>query len=348
MFHILCDKLSDFRPTALKSLWYSLRFFSFLHPFSGLITSCPRVIQTTPQCMVGQSWEKHVRDLGRRNHFFNLFLWIDSYLAPSPFYPASEYWINQSAILEEETAFPVRWEEEREALKAFWKKTPLFSYCRCHRRCLSAVVKASGLSPWIFCILISLPKCVPYLVTRVSTLVSCPPSGLNIFERGVEQASFCNHFYSSHAMIEDFFFFNVIPLINFAVMTCFWSCQWTCCISALYPWELLSHTWCLGPEHKPNRSEVGLKLVAEGHVWARWKRWRLTGSRYRGREELWYFWGAGSCSHGPWGEEVQWGAEAHTDVRMNAQSWWPCGFPAWVGGRWEEVHPVFLQVIDST
>lgn len=99
-----------------------LCFFSFLPPFSGLIASCPHMIQRTPQCMVGESWEKHVRILGRRNHFLNLFLWIDSYLAPSHFYPASEYWINQSAILEEETAFSVRWEEEREALKAFWKK----------------------------------------------------------------------------------------------------------------------------------------------------------------------------------------------------------------------------------
>lgn len=182
MFLILCDKCSDFRPIALKSLWYSLRFFSFLPPFSGLITSCPRVIQTTPQCMVAESWEKHVHDLGRRNHFLNLFLWIDSYLAPSPFYPASEYQINQSAVLEEETALSVRWEEEREALKAFWKKNTLFSYCRCHRRCLSAVVKASGLSPWIFWVPVCLTKCLPRLVTRVSTLVSCPPSGLNILQ----------------------------------------------------------------------------------------------------------------------------------------------------------------------
>lgn len=142
----------------------------------------------------------------RKEPFLNLFLWIDSY--PPPFYPASEYWINQSAILEEETAFPVRWEEEGEALKAFWKKKKtVFSYCRCHHRCLSAVVKASRLSPWIFWVPVSLPKCVPCLVMRVSTLVSCPPSGLNIFERGVEQASFCYHFYSSYAMTEDFFFF---------------------------------------------------------------------------------------------------------------------------------------------
>lgn len=119
------SKLFDFRPTALKSLWYYLNIsfpFSFLPPpFSGLIASCPHVTQTTPQCMVGESWEKHVCDVGRRNHFLNLFLCIDTYLAPSPFYPASEYWVNQSAVLEEETAFSVRWEEEREALKAFWK-----------------------------------------------------------------------------------------------------------------------------------------------------------------------------------------------------------------------------------
>lgn len=157
------------------------------------------VIQT--QCMVGESWEKHVRDLERRNYSLNLFQWIDSYLAPSPFYPASEYWINQTAILEEETAFSVRWEEEREALKAIWKKIPLFLHCRCHCRCLSAVLKASELSPWIFSVPISLPKCGPCLVRRVTILVSCPPSGLNIFEWGVEQASFCCHFYSSHAMI---------------------------------------------------------------------------------------------------------------------------------------------------
>lgn len=156
--------------------------------------------------MVGESWEKHVCDLGRRTHFLNLFLWIDSYQAPSPCYPASEYWINQSATLEEETAFSVRWEEEREALKAFWKKTHFSHNADATIHICQQWLKPSGLSPWIFWVPISLPKCVPCLVTRVSTLMSCPPSGLNIFEQGVEQASFCCHFYSSHWRL--FFFFK--------------------------------------------------------------------------------------------------------------------------------------------
>jgi len=45
---------------------------------------------------------------------------------------------------------------------------------------------------------------------------------------------------------------------------------------------------------------------------------------------------------------MQGGVEAPMAVRMNAQSCRPCGFPARVGGRWEGVHPVFLQVIHST
>lgn len=169
----------------------------------------------------------------------------------------------------------------------------------------------------------------------------------------MEQASFCYYFYSSRAMIEVFFFFfllfflDVIPLINFAVMTCFWSCRWTCCISVLCPSELLSHVWCLGPEHKPTGTEVGFRLVAEAGVRGKQKQWRLPGSQYRGKEELQCFWGAESCSHGPWGAEMQWGVEARMAVRRNAQSCWPCGFPAQVGRRWEQVHPVFLQVIYS-
>lgn len=85
-------------------------------------------------------------------------------------------------------------------------------------------------------------------------------------------------------------------------------------------------------------TEVGLKLLTGGHIWGRWEQWRLPDSRYRGREELQYLWGAGSCSQGRWGAQTQCG------VRRNAQSCWSRGFPAPTGGRWEEVHPVFLQV----
>lgn len=67
-------------------------------------------------------------------------------------------------------------------------------------------------------------------------------------------------------------------------------------------------------------TEVGLKLLTGGHVWGRWEQWRLPGSRYRGREELQYLWGAGSCSQGCWGAQTQCGVAAHRAVRSNAQS----------------------------
>lgn len=52
----------------------------------------------------------------------SLFLWIDSCLAPSPLYPASECSINQSAVLKEEASFSVECVEDGEVLKSSWKK----------------------------------------------------------------------------------------------------------------------------------------------------------------------------------------------------------------------------------
>lgn len=121
-----------------------------------------------------------VWDLGGGSHFLNLFLWVDSCLAPSPLYPASECSINHPAILKEETSSSVKCEEEREVLKSCWKKNPLFSCCRCYLHLL-AVVKASRLGPWIFCFHIPLLKCEPSLMMRVRKLVFCAHSGLNIF-----------------------------------------------------------------------------------------------------------------------------------------------------------------------
>lgn len=55
---------------------------------------------------------------------------------------------------------------------------------------------------------------------EVSSQVPCPPSGLNIFGQGAKQPSFCYHFYSSSAMIEgSFVFFNVILVLNFAMLS---------------------------------------------------------------------------------------------------------------------------------
>lgn len=221
MFLILCDEMSDFRPTALESLWYSFHVSSCLPPpppptFPSLISSCSCVVQTTHQCMVGEHWEKHktmewfgwmsgICEEGAL--FWACFYGLTALWLHSPPYPTSECSINQSAVLKEETSFSVKCEEEGEVLKSCWKKTnPLFSYCRCHLH-LSAVVKASRLGPWVFCFHIPLLKREPSLMMRVRKLVFCPPSALNIFEQGVEQASFCHHCYSSHDVIEVLFLF---------------------------------------------------------------------------------------------------------------------------------------------